>query len=104
MQIPVVSAEDLYKSGEIDPFEIQGCFADKTIMKFPSAIQAYTFAAGFVHGYLIPKYGKEQAAKFPMAKSSPLRDADEAMDEIVGIKKRNPKQETWLVISNDRYH
>jgi hypothetical protein len=104
MAFKILDAEELYNKGEIDQDDMETDFAGKTIMQFQSEKEAYTFAERFVQGYLVPTYGIEQAAKFPMTKTGPLRNADEVMGELVKIKQPSSNQETWLLVPNDRYH
>ena len=109
--IEVVQAEELFSRGELhkeDRFEVDK-FENTKIMRFRARDDAVEFARGFVLNYLIPKYGKEKATKFPMAKSGPqrvLRTPEEAsaeMGRFIGCISENQNRETWLVIPTERY-
>ncbi len=103
--LKITTSEELYNRGEVDDFEYHGSkhFYNKTIIKFDSLREAVVFTVDFVGRYLIPKYGREEAAKFPMTKTHPLGYATEVLTEIVlGTEKNN--QETWLVVPNNRFN
>ena len=53
--------------------------------------------------YLIPKYGEEKAKEFPMAKAELYENVDNAMMELIGVKKRDLNRETWLIVPNYRF-
>ncbi|MCK4553315.1 hypothetical protein KAT80_03865 [Candidatus Pacearchaeota archaeon] len=100
--VEIVTAKELYNRSEVGLYELQTfMFRDKTIMRFSDLRSAIKFGSYFVHKFLIPKYGIEEAKKFPMAKSGPFRD--DAFEESLGLKKPDLNQETWLVIPKDRY-
>lgn len=78
-------------------------FHDKTVIKFESLKKAMRFGVDFVHNYLIPKYGKEKASKFPLARSGPPGNGSEVLVESLGVKKLDLNQKTWYVIPTDRF-
>ena len=102
--LEIVTSEELFKRGEFSKHEFEHPhFKGKVIMRFDSYINAAKFGLALYQDYLIPKYGVEDGKKFPIAKSGPLRDFMDELDEITGIKKPSPENETWLVIPSDRF-
>ena len=79
-------------------------FQNKTALVFSSLKLAIHVGVYFVHKDLIPRVGsKEEAAKFPLIKSGPPRDACDVMSEALGIKKPDVNKETWFLIGNSRF-
>jgi len=107
--LEVIGFKELFTRGEISGQFDYDMFEDKTIMRFKSLIDAANFGIRFLKNYLIPKYGIEQAKKFPMDRSEPyqkfksLEEGSIKMGEAIGTIPRDPKKETWLVIPRDRY-
>jgi hypothetical protein len=102
--LEVIESEEMFNRGELnrkDSFETDK-FKDKRVMKFRGIKDAVNFAGGFVFNYLIPKYGEEEAKKFPMAKSEPLQILE--IDKLLGLTPEDPNKEVWLVIASERYH
>jgi len=100
----VITSKELFDKKEIELWEWQSfMFQDKTIMRFETLVNTLKFAFPFVHNYLIPNYGKEKAKEFPMKKSGPWRDNDSPLLESMNIRTPDPNQETWLIITTDRY-
>ncbi len=76
---------------------------DTTVVVFPSFKLAFRVASCFIKD-LIPRVGsKEEAAKFPLIKSGPLRNADDVMSEALGLQKSPVDEEVWFLIGNSRF-
>ncbi len=105
--LEVISADELYKRGNVSSEEIASdfMFMDKTVMRFRNFESAVSFGRGFVMDYLIPKYGIEEAIKFPIIQSEPERVLESAdmIAEYLGLTQERSK-EMWLLIPSDRYN
>ena len=59
--------------------------------------------ACFIQKELIPRVGKEDAAKFPIMRTGPGRDGTKVMSESLGLEPEDPNQETWFLVDSDRF-
>ncbi|MBU2053253.1 MAG: hypothetical protein ABIJ14_01965 [Nanoarchaeota archaeon] len=102
MKLEILTAQELYDKGEIDALEVRdlSLFADKKVIIFSNPEEGVEFAYNFVHKYLIPKYGKDEAAKFPMVKIGPASE-DLFAEEIGAIPKK--QRPIWFAIPEDRF-
>ncbi|MFO8016107.1 MAG: hypothetical protein R6U32_03310 [Candidatus Woesearchaeota archaeon] len=103
MSLEILTAQELYQRGEIDEFEVQDphLFGDRRVMKFSDQEEGLNFAYAFVHQYLVPKYGREEAAKFPMAKTGPARK--DLLVESLGTVPEPSPNPVWFAIPEDRF-
>ena len=95
--------EGMYLKGKIDRGEYRRFFENRVMLKFGSLREATVFAYRFVHEHLIPRYGLEEARRFPMTKSDPSKDFGIAFDEVIGLRKPDLIEETWLLVPEDRF-
>ncbi len=97
----ICSANDLYEKGEIDAFEYQNprLFGNRVIIKFSDRKDGLKFVYNFIQ-YLILKYGREEAMKFPLTKTGP---AKENLLEVLGIESSFPNP-IWFTIPKERFH
>ncbi|MBI2522936.1 hypothetical protein HYW19_00950 [Candidatus Woesearchaeota archaeon] len=109
--LEIVVAQELLNRGEIDKDEFTTFFGGRTVMRFDTLEHAANFGRRFVQDYLVPKYGLEEATRFPMAKTEParwIRSLDEGakiIGEYIGeIPREKPPEEIWLVVPDDKYH
>ena len=78
-------------------------FQDKTAIVFSSLKLAIHMGRCFIQEDLVPRVGIGEAAKFPLIKTGPFRNADDVMSEVIGVKDPDFEQETWFFISSDRF-
>jgi len=104
MGLEILTAEELYQKGEIDALEVQDqhLFGNRKVMLFSDQEEGLKFIYAFVHQYLIPKYGREEAAKFPMVKTGPARE--DLLGEALGIIPRPSPNPIWFTIPEDRFY
>ena len=95
--LETITAQELYKQGQIEKEELESKFNGKTIIKFHSYKEAREFGIQFVNDYLIPKYGIEEAKRFPMAKSGP------AIDDFTKQLLDPEERPTWIVVPTERF-
>jgi len=96
--LEIITAQELYKQGQIEKEELESKFKSKTIIKFDSYKEAREFGIQFVHNYLIPKYGIEEAKRFPMTRSGP------AIDDFTRQLLDPEERPTWLVVPTERFY
>ena len=103
MGLEILTAQELYERGEIDAFEVQDphLFGNGRIMQFSDPNEAVNFAYAFAHRYLVPKYGLEEAAKFPIVKTGPARKG--LLGETLGIVREPSPNPIWFAIPDDRF-
>lgn len=99
----IVESAYLLQRGDIEGWEIAELqFQGKKIMRFASEDDALAFAYNFANDYLIPKYGREEAVKFPMAKSEHLKNGNGALARMLSAE-QSPNKETWLAVPAVRF-
>jgi hypothetical protein len=105
MPLEIVTAQQLFDKGEIDALEVNDpkLFANRRVVKFSDLREGMQFAYDFVHQYLVPKYGRDQASKFPMAKTGPSRDAGAMLTEMLGLAKSQSPQPVWFAVPEERF-
>lgn len=103
MSLEILTAKELYNRGLIDAFDLRAPnhFRDRKVMVFSDILEGMGFAYSFAHFYLVPKYGKEEAAKFPMTKSGPAKE--NLLAELLGDLPKDVNSPMWLVVPNDRF-
>lgn len=117
--LEVVTAKELMQRGDIENWEYNAQFMDKTVMRFRTLKEAAEFTRGFMQDYFIPKHNLEEEVKRAVAeedintlkrilphiaRSGPLKDGCLALSEMIGATKPDPHQETWLIVPNNNYH
>ena|SRR3989344_113238 len=99
----ILGSDELLQRGDIEGWEIAVLqFHSKKVMRFASEDDALAFVYNFANDYLIPVYGKEEAVKFPMAKSEHSRDGADVLACMLGAK-QSSNSETWLVVPAARF-
>ena len=103
MSLEILTAKKLLDKGEIDPLEFQNprIFGNRKVMCFSDEKEGILFAYAFVHQYLIPKYGKEEAARFPLLKTGPARE--DMLSEILEITPPPTSNPVWFAIPENRF-
>ena len=103
MSLEILTAKELLDKREIDPLEFQDphLFGDRRVMCFSDLNEGIQFAYAFVQQYLIPKYGKEEAVKFPFLKTGPARE--NLLAEMMGVIPEPSPNPVWFAIPEERF-